>query len=138
VGRAEVILLDTHAAIWFVTNDTALGRQSRAIATQALSEDRLAISAISFWEIALLIAKGRLRALRSPVEQRAKILSSGISELPLTGDIALLAAELENLHADPADRFIAATAIAHDAALMTADDRLLRWRHKIKRQNAAR
>jgi PIN domain nuclease of toxin-antitoxin system len=51
-----VILLDTHAAIWFTTDDEALGKDSRAIADAALAEGRLAVSAISFWEIALLIA----------------------------------------------------------------------------------
>jgi PIN domain nuclease of toxin-antitoxin system len=54
----------------------------------------------------------------------------------LTGDIALRAVELENLHSDPADRFIAATAIVHDATLMTADESLLAWRSKVRRQNA--
>jgi PIN domain nuclease of toxin-antitoxin system len=84
----------------------------------------------------MLIARGRLRALQSAGEQRAKLLTAGIRELPVTGDIAILAAELEGLHGDPADRIIAATAIAHDAMLMTADDKLLRWRHRLKRQHA--
>lgn len=83
----------------------------------------------------MLIGKGRLKTLESPSEQRARILGAGIVEIPLTGDIALLSVEL-NLHNDPADRFIAATAIAHEAILMTADKNLLRWRHKLKRQNA--
>jgi PIN domain nuclease of toxin-antitoxin system len=64
------------------------------------------------------------------------MLSEGATELPLTGEIAILAGELEGLHADPADRFIAATAIAHDAMLVTADDRLLKWRHSMRRHNA--
>jgi PIN domain nuclease of toxin-antitoxin system len=130
-----VILLDTHVAVWFTT-DTKFGKRSTTIVEAALLEDRLAISAISFWEIAMLIGKGRLRALRSAGEQRAKILAAGIRELPVTGEIGILAAELETLHADPADRLIAATAIAHDATLVTADERLLRWRHKLPRQNA--
>jgi PIN domain nuclease of toxin-antitoxin system len=130
-----VILLDTHAAIWLAL-DEGLGKQSQRIADKALADDRLAISAISFWELAMLIAKRRLRALKSAGEQRAKLLSAGIRELSLTGEIAILAAELENLHADPADRIIAATAIAHDATLMTADGNLLRWRHRLKRQDA--
>jgi PIN domain nuclease of toxin-antitoxin system len=71
-----------------------------------------------------------------PAELRAELLDTGIIELALTGDIALLAVELKNLHGDPADRFIAATAIAHDATLMTADAQLLRWRGKVRRQNA--
>jgi PIN domain nuclease of toxin-antitoxin system len=52
------------------------------------------------------------------------------------GEIAILAAELTGLNGDPADRIIAATAIANDATLVTADENLLRWRHRLKRQNA--
>jgi PIN domain nuclease of toxin-antitoxin system len=130
-----VIVLDTHAAIW-LTTDRGLGRQSQRIADKALSEDRLAISTISFWELAMLTAKGRLRSLKSASQRRAELIATGVREIPLTGDIAILAAELENLNDDPADRIIAATAIAHDATLMTADEKLLRWRHRLKRQDA--
>jgi PIN domain nuclease of toxin-antitoxin system len=136
VGCLEVILLDTHAAIWFMRNDAALGKKARAMAVAAVEENQLAISAISFWEIALLITKGRLRSLKDPAEQRRLMMSAGIVELPLTGEIALLAVELQNLHSDPADRFIAATAVVHDATLMTADETLLAWRSKVRRQNA--
>jgi PIN domain nuclease of toxin-antitoxin system len=101
-----------------------------------LSNDVLAISAVSFWEIAILIAKKRLRALKSASEQREKILAAGIQEIPLTGDVALLAVELQNLHNDPADRFILATAIVHEATLVTADTALLEWPSKLRRHNA--
>jgi len=131
-----VILLDTQAAIWSITNNAALGRRSRILVSRALTDDLLAISAVSFWEIAILIAKRRLRALKSASEQREKILAAGIQEIPLTGDIALLAVELENLHNDPADRFIVATAMIHDATLMTADTALLEWPSKLRRHNA--
>ena len=57
-----MIVLDTHAVIW-LTTDRGLGRHSQRIADKALSEDRLAISSISFWELAMLVAKGRLRAV---------------------------------------------------------------------------
>jgi PIN domain nuclease of toxin-antitoxin system len=135
MGSAEVILLDTHAAIWFTT-DSGLGKRSQAIAEEALADDRLAISAISFWEVSMLVAKRRLRSLDSASELRKKVLDSGINEVPLTGDIAIVAGNLEGLHGDPADRFIVATAITHDATLMTADESLLEWRHKLRRQNA--
>jgi len=139
MGSAQVILLDTHAAIWFTSADQALGKRSEALTRQGLADDGLYVSAISFWEIALLIAKRRLHALDSAAEQRNRMLSAGIQELPLTGDIATLAVDLDNLHADPADRFIAATAIAHDATLVTADRRLLNWRNKtLRRQDASR
>ncbi len=129
------LLLDTHAAIWFALEDASLGKRSRVLATQALEESRLAISPISFWEIALLIQKGRLQSDLPGTELRLQLLDAGIAELPLTGEIALLSATLD-LHPDPADRFIAATAILHQATLLTADARLLDWKHALRRQNA--
>jgi PIN domain nuclease of toxin-antitoxin system len=119
-----------------MTTGTPFGKRSVSIVNKALAEARLAVSAISFWEIAILIAKRRLRALKSASEYRARILASGAQELPMTGDICILAGELENLHPDPADRLIAASAIAHDATLVTADERLLHWQHPLRRQNA--
>lgn len=130
-----MILLDTHVAVWLIAG-TELGKRSMALVKRAQSEDQLAISAISFWEIAMLVAKRRLRSLRSAAEQRSKILGVGVLEVPLSGEICILAGEIENLHADPADRLIAASAIALDATLLTADDKLLRWRHALRRQNA--
>src|ERR1700730_3416079 len=137
MGGAQVILLDTHAAVWLAI-DKGLGRQSQRIADKALADDRLVISAFSFWELAMLITKRRLRTVRSASEQRTKLLSNGLRELPLTGEIGILAAELEGLNGDPADRIIAATAIVHDATLMTADANLLGWKHRLKRQDAER
>lgn len=131
-----MILLDTHAALWLISDSDSLGKQSRQIAQSAAADNQLSISAVSFWEIALLIAKRRLRPPAPVQEMRRQILSEGATELPLTGEIAIQAAELDGLHGDPADRFIAATAIAHDATLVTADRRLLEWRHSLRRHNA--
>jgi PIN domain nuclease of toxin-antitoxin system len=132
-----VILLDTHAAVW-VALDQGLGKQSLRLIDRALADDELAVSALSFWELAMLMAKGRLKSLKSTGEERAKLLAGGIREIPLTGDIAILAAELEGLDGDPADRIIAATAILNDATLITADQKLLQWRHALKHQDAQR
>jgi PIN domain nuclease of toxin-antitoxin system len=131
-----VILLDTHVALWFAVGSDSLGRQTRRVAREAAAQSRLVVSAISFWEIALLIAKRRVRSLDSAGTTRRLILDAGVNEVLLSGEIAVLAAELEGLHADPADRFIMATAIANDATLVTADERLLRWRHGVRRHNA--
>jgi PIN domain nuclease of toxin-antitoxin system len=133
-----VILLDTHVAIWILRNDAALGNKARDLVVTAAQDGHLAISAISFWEIAFLIAKNRLRSLDDPAQTRSSILRSGIREIPLTGDIAIIAVQLVALHGDPADRFIAATAIAHNAAMLTADDALLNWRSRVRRINAER
>jgi PIN domain nuclease of toxin-antitoxin system len=131
-----VILLDTHAAVWLALDSHPLGKRSRRMVEKAAKDGELAISAISFWEIALLITKHRMRRPDSVRELRQQLLNSGTTELPLTGEIAISAGELESLHGDPADRFIAATAIVHNAILMTADEKLLRWRHPLQRQNA--
>jgi PIN domain nuclease of toxin-antitoxin system len=137
VGCHEVILLDTNAAIWMTTGDISLGRHSRVLIAKAAADERLAISAISFWEIALLVTKRRLITDKTPSQLRRELLGSGVIEIPLTGDIAVLAVELAGLPSDPADRFIAATAIAHGAALMTADSALLRWPHTVERLDAS-
>jgi PIN domain nuclease of toxin-antitoxin system len=131
-----VIILDTHVALWLTLGSDSLGKRSRRLTQQAAAEKELAISAVSFWEIALLITKRRLRPPDTAKEMRRQILGAGATELPLTGEIAILAGELEGLHADPDDRFIAATAVVHDAMLVTADDRLLQWRHSVRRHNA--
>ena len=133
-----MIVLDTHAAVWFTTADPALGPVSQSLARPALDNDQLAVSAVSFWEIALLIAKGRLRSLGAATVVHKRIIDAGIIEIPLSGEIAILAVDLDDLHGDPADRFIAATAIANEATLMTADKRLLNWRHKMNRQDATK
>jgi PIN domain nuclease of toxin-antitoxin system len=132
-----VIVLDTHVVIWLATDDKAVGRQTRAMYEQALKTDDLAVSAITFWELAMLVVKGRLAAETSPAQYRALILDAGARELPLTGEIAVAAAELD-LHGDPADRFIVATALRHSATLVTADKALLRWRSNLRRQNATK
>ena len=132
-----MILLDTHVIIWLVTENKTIGRQSWALYERARKNAELAVSAISFWEMAMLIGKGRLGTATSPVQHRARILDAGTQEIPITGDIAILAAGLD-LHGDPADRFIAASAIVHNATLMTADKRLLRWRNELPRQDATR
>ena len=133
-----MILLDTHAAIWFVTEDSNLGPRTRSMTRSALAEAALFVSAITFWEIALLSSRRRLRPSRSATEHRAIVLGSGIQELPITGEIAILAVELNNLPGDPADRFIVATAVTHGATLITADEAILNWRHSVRRVDASK
>jgi PIN domain nuclease of toxin-antitoxin system len=138
VGRDEVIVLDTHAAIWFTTEDSNLGRRARAMARSSLGAGTLFVSAITFWEIAMLVSKHRVRTFRSAAEQRMIVLDAGVQELPISGEIAIRAVELDNLPSDPADRLIMATAITHGATLMTADEALLNWRHPVRRADASK
>jgi PIN domain nuclease of toxin-antitoxin system len=133
-----VILLDTHALVWMDADDAALGPTARVVVQQAWDAERLAVSAISFWECAMLHARGRLQLARSPVAWRTELLAAGLVEIPIDGEIAVLAAGIESLHKDPADRFIAATAIVRGAALVTADTKLLEWKHRLERHDAGR
>jgi PIN domain nuclease of toxin-antitoxin system len=138
MGRDEVIILDTHAVIWSATEDKRLGRGARAAIAKAFRSSEVAVSAISFWEIAMLRAKGRLQTASGAAELRTRFLQAGGVEVPVNGEIAILAESLEDLRGDPADRLIAATAILNDSTLVTADRTLLDWRHQMKRQHAAK
>ena len=132
------VLLDTNALIWAVEGHERLGPDSRNIADSALREDRLFVSAISFWEVALLARRGRVVLAFPSDEWRQNALTLGIDELPLTGDIGIRAAELDGLPGDPADRIITATAMAKGATLITADSSILGWTGKLVRHDARR
>ncbi len=131
-----MIVLDTHVLVWAVGDDRRLGRKARVLIDQLWILGKIAVPAIAFWEVGLLQARRRLR-LPSPVrEWRDAVLAAGAIELPLDGTVAVRALDLAGLHDDPADRFIVATALVHGAALMTADERLLAWRHAMERHDA--
>ena len=84
----------------------------------------------------MLAQRGRIVLPASPLEWRADLLQAGVQEIPLDGRIGLLATQLENLHRDPADRFIVASALQHRATLITADGKILPWESELVRQNA--
>ncbi len=131
-----MIVLDTHTLLWMDRNDDALGARSRALIEEAWRAGSVAVCAISFWETAMLAQRGRI-VLPSAVEVwRADLLHAGIQEIALDGGIALLATQLENLHRDPADRFIVATVLQHRATLITADAKILEWASDLLTQDA--
>ncbi len=122
-----MILLDTHALIWLNLSSPQLGPRARQAADEALLEGSLAISAVSFWEVAVLVQRRRVELEKSTDRWHQDLLRSGLIEIPLDGRIAITAIGLPDLHGDPADRFIAATALLNEARLITADRRLLNW-----------
>ena len=132
-----MILLDTHVLVWLDQDNPKLGPRCRTAIDEALAEDDLAVSAISFWEVAMLVTKQRLAIAIALSQWRRDLIAGGIRELPLDGRVGLLAAGLE-LHRDPADRFVAATATLNEATLATADQRLLTWQANVERLDATR
>ena len=131
------VLLDTHALIWLDQDHPSLGSDARKRADAALQQGRLGVSAISFWEITMLIAKGRIALALPPTAWRRDLLSLGLVEIPVDGEIGIAAAQLD-LHGDPAGRLIVATAQMKGAVLLTADQPLPQWNNALVRCDARR
>ena len=130
-----MILVDTHALIWLRTGDARLGAGARRALDDALRGEELSVSAMTFWEIALLKSKGRLDFPEDVGLWRRELLGQGLAEIPVDGEIAIRANALPGLHADPADRIIVATAQAGHR-LVTGDERILAWDGNLARLDA--
>jgi len=131
-----VIVLDTHVLVWVAADDRKLGRKTRGLIDRRWAAGHVAVAAITFWEVALLVSRGKLE-LPAPVEEwRTQLLAASLIELPIDGLTGIRAVDLDGLPEDPADRFIATTALNHGAALVTADEKLLRWGHALVRHDA--
>ena len=131
-----MIVLDTHVLLWMDRNDKSLGSEARRQIEDAWRTEGICVSAISFWEVAVLALRGRVVLPVAIEVWRADLLQAGVQEIPIDGRIALLAASLQNFHRDPADRFIVATAMHHRASLVTADSKILGWPVEFARQDA--
>jgi PIN domain nuclease of toxin-antitoxin system len=104
-----------------------LGVQTAEALNRAGWENRIAVSVITPWEIALLVSKGRLQ-LGADVMQwiRVALAKPGVQLAPLEPEIAVASTRLPwEMHADPADRILVATARHLGATLVTADRTLL-------------
>jgi len=133
-----VIILDTHALVWMDAGNPSLGKHAIQAIDKALADDALAVSAISFWEVGMLINKGRLSMDFPPDVWRSELVSRGLIELPADGKIGLDAANLQNFHGDPADRMIVATTLLTGSSLVTADEKILNWGSLIQKIDARR
>ncbi len=120
-----MILLDTHVLIWLDEANPRLGTNAIGKINSAFRSSEVTVSAISFWEVGMLVRKGRIRLDMELSAWRNDLIEQGLIELPVTGEIGIKAARLDPFHGDPADRLIAATALQHSLDLVTADKRLL-------------
>jgi len=124
-----VILLDTHVLVWALGDDNRLGPRARAIINNSLGTRKIHVSAITLWEIAMLAEKGRLALGREVGDWiDAALALPGIVLEPIVPAIALDSVRLPGIfHADPADRFIVATARHTSLTLLTADGAILEY-----------
>jgi PIN domain nuclease of toxin-antitoxin system len=116
------VVLDTHALLWWhAKSDRLSAKALRAIDDASV----VLVSPISFWEIAMLVRKGRV-ALDRPTNVWVNDFQSTdrVEISDLTSAIAVAAAELLDLHGDPADRILVATANAYGAPLVTKDEKI--------------
>jgi PIN domain nuclease of toxin-antitoxin system len=115
-----MIVVDTHVLVWTLDDDARLGPQARSLIDQS---ETILLSAISIWEIALLVKKSRL-ALKMDIADWVKqaLALPGLLLAPLDPAIAIDSVNLPgDFHNDPADRIVIATARHHDVPLLTID-----------------
>jgi len=123
------LLLDTHILIWLMEGNTRLPMQVREQIAAAALIDEVIISAITPWEIAMLVSKKKL-SLQMDVQEwiDAALALPGIRLEPLAPAIAVASTRLPwEMHGDPADRILVATARHISAMLITADEQLVRY-----------
>jgi PIN domain nuclease of toxin-antitoxin system len=122
MGRAQVILVDTHVVVWLAFEQNRLSKKARsAIDDARTKEDGLAISDITLLELAMLANKGRVR-LDISLESFLQEVETRFVVLPLSGRACARAMGLPKTYPkDPADRIIGATALVEGLSLVTAD-----------------
>lgn len=121
-----MILLDTHVLVWLATEPKRLSRSASSAIRRALRSGGIAIASISLWEIAMLVAVGRIRAAgTADAVIRLLVEETRVLVLEISPSVAALAMQFpEDFPRDPADRLIAATARDRGLSLVTADERI--------------
>jgi PIN domain nuclease of toxin-antitoxin system len=127
------LLLDSHVWVWTVNSDAALGRKAKVVIRAAARRNAVAVSGISFWELAVKAAKGRLEFLpdvRAWLSAASRV--HGLGVIDIDRDLMLRATAIDWRHGDPADRMLVATAIFHELELVTADRVILEYARKSR------
>ena len=126
-ARPDPILLDTHVWIWLVRGEGRIPRNVLELIFAAAGARSMFLSVMSIWELSLLEAKGRI-SLNAPCLTwvRTALDRSGALTVPLTSEIAVSCHRLPGqIHSDPIDRILVATARIEDLTLVTRDRAIL-------------
>jgi len=113
------LLIDTHAVIWFITEDSKLPLKTKK--TIENSENNCFVSIATYWEIAIKHSLGRLN-LNSDLENIFRIIEkTGFEIIPITTSQILVNAGLPYHHQDPFDRIIIAQSIIENLKIVSKD-----------------
>lgn len=126
-----MVLLDTHAWVWFVSNPENLSDYAKSSIETAMKKKAIYISSISTWEVALLVSRNRLRLTMNVNDwiQRSEALPF-MKFIPVNNSIAVQSVYLSSpLHNDPADRIIIATALSLSMPVVTKDEKIINYPH---------
>jgi PIN domain nuclease of toxin-antitoxin system len=126
-----MIVLDTHALIWWANGDGELSRKASAAIERELDGGQIIVSSISAWEIAMLVERERL-VLSMDVGNWLATVSAveAVSFMPVDVEIGLKSVALPGeFHKDPADRMIVATARRLAVPLVTRDEKIRAYKH---------
>ncbi|MDR9849529.1 type II toxin-antitoxin system VapC family toxin [Herbaspirillum huttiense F1] len=126
-----MIVLDTHALVWWVSGDATLSRKARKTIEKEMEDGEILISAISAWEIAMLVEREKL-VLSMEVERWMNTVSEidAVRIVPMDVEILVKSVNLPGeFHKDPADRMIVATARKFSVPLVTKDDKIRAYPH---------
>lgn len=122
---SESFVADTHTLLWWLAASDRLSREAGDALDSAAS---VFVSSISFWEVGMLVAKGRIELDRPVARWVNDVVASGeVVDAPVTASIGAAAAGFGDLAGDPADRLIAATAASLGVPVVTKDERLHAW-----------
>lgn len=126
------ILMDTHVLLWLVGGNARLNLAAQQAIDDAAAQNALLVSAITPWEIALLVSKKRINlGMDTQSWMDTALRLPGIRLCPLLPEIAIDSNRLPwEMHPDPADRIVVATARHLSAVLVTADAQILRYGSK--------
>lgn len=126
----EMIVLDTHVWLWWVSSPELLSTRAVLAIKKAISDHDIYISSISAWEIALLVRKERLILSIDVQDWIMKTESLPfVNFIPVDNNIAVKSVSLPRLiHDDPADRIIIASTMINNGALITKDKKILSYK----------
>lgn len=126
-----MIVLDTHALVWWVNGDESLSKKAKAAIERELEGGQIIVSAISAWEIAMLVEREKLVLSMDVGSWLAAVAEiEAVRFIPLDVEVAVKSVGLPGaFHKDPADRMIVATARKLSAPIVTKDEKILAYAH---------